>query len=198
MAPECGVDAGCDGFHCCAASKSAAAARGRGTGIGSASASASASSPSSSSSSSTGGAAHAHAKATSSGNPMLVDGKWPEHLLVQAVIEVEGMEVTVSAGGGGGGADGGGADDDSDFSPAGAAPIARTGGASAAAITASGTTMRCPVGTIPTSGVDATGKPTVDKAWLEKHCSKQFPIDPWSIDDEMWEAMRCSSSPALH
>ena len=164
MAPECAVDAGCDGFHCCTAAKSASAARG--TGIGSPS--------------STG--------ADQASNPTLGRGS-DESLLVQAVIEMEGMEVTVSAG------KVGGADDGSDSSPAGVTPIARTGGSSAAAITASGTTMRCPIGALPTS---ADGTPTVDKAWLEQHCTKQFPIDPWSIDDEMWDAMRCSTSPALH
>ena len=92
------------------------------------------------------------------------------------MIDLEGLEVTVRA-------DRGEDDDEEEEeAAAAAAAAAKGGGAEEAGADLSvamdvGTAVRCPAG-----------------GQAEAGCTKQYPIDPWSLDDSTWEAMRCSTS----
>jgi hypothetical protein len=84
----------------------------------------------------------------------------------ELLVELEGMELTV------------GAEEDPDEPPD--EPGAEAGAGSDWG-SPMGTAVRCPAGSSDASDA-ATG------------CSRQHPVDPWSIEDTMWDALRCSTS----
>ena len=86
----------------------------------------------------------------------------------ELLVELEGMELTVRA-------------EEEDPDEPLDEPGAEAGAGSDGGSRRGGTAGRCPAGSSDASD-EAAG------------CIRQHPVDPWSIEDAMWDALRCSIS----